>query len=54
MLDDNYKEVRFDIHCKTCKYKDTKEKDSPCNECLDEPMNLYSDKPVRWKGVVDK
>lgn len=48
-MTENYKEVYFDQYCKTCKYKDTKETDDPCNECLYEPMNLYSHKPVKWE-----
>lgn len=48
-MTENYKEVYFDQYCKTCKYKDTKETDDPCDECLYEPMNLYSHKPVKWK-----
>lgn len=48
-MTENYKEVYFDQYCKTCKYKDTKETDDPCDECLYEPMNLYSHKPVKWE-----
>ena len=36
-------------HCKTCEYKDLEEKIDPCNDCLAEPMNANSDKPVYWK-----
>lgn len=49
MLDNNYKEIRFDIYCETCKHNGLDEKCDPCNECLEEPMNLYSEKPVRWE-----
>lgn len=41
--------VRFDIYCKECKYKDTDENEDPCNECLAEPVNEYSKKPVCFK-----
>jgi len=34
-MTDNYKEVRFDIYCKTCKYHDFVETKDPCNECLE-------------------
>lgn len=47
-MEDYYKEVYFDKYCKTCKYEKTKETDDPCNECLSEPSNLYSHKPVSW------
>ena len=41
--------VRFDIYCKDCKYQTTEETDDPCNECLAEPVNEYSKKPVCFK-----
>lgn len=41
--------VRFDQYCKTCKHCDLAESEDPCNECLTEPVNLYSHKPVNWK-----
>ena len=43
------KEVRFDQYCKTCAHKDVKEEDDPCFDCLNEPMNQYSHKPVRYE-----
>lgn len=48
--DDNYKEVYFAEYCKTCKYEKTPEVEMPCTECLDYPVNLYSHKPINWKG----
>ena len=48
-MDNDYQECNFETYCKTCKYKDIKEVEDPCNECLDEPMNLYTDKPVKYK-----
>lgn len=44
-----YKEVRFDEYCKTCKYESKKEDEDPCDECINNPVNLYSKKPVNWK-----
>lgn len=49
-MDDNYKEVYFDKYCETCKYKDADEKDDPCRDCLGEPVNSYSHKPVKYKS----
>lgn len=46
---DEYKEVCFDKYCKTCKYFEKKDVEDPCDECLGEPMNLYSHKPVNYK-----
>ena len=45
----DYKEVRFDEYCKTCKYEPKKEDEDPCDECLNNPVSLYSKKPVNWK-----
>ena len=44
-----YQEVLFDKYCPTCKhYKKDGAKD-PCNDCLTEPYNEYSEKPVYWE-----
>lgn len=45
-----YREVKFDIFCATCKHADLKDTDEPCCECLEEPTNMYTEKPVRWKA----
>lgn len=44
-----YKEVHFGDYCKNCMYLDKPDSEDPCHECLGEPVNLYSHKPVRWK-----
>lgn len=44
-----YKEVHFHKYCETCKHRNVKNEDEPCNECLDHPLNLYSHKPVNWE-----
>ena len=47
----HYKEVHFDEHCKTCKHeKDEVTEDSVCDNCLDNPINVNSHKPVRWEA----
>ena len=43
------KEVYFGVYCKTCKHKDKKEDEDPCWDCLAEPKNTYSHKPVYWE-----
>lgn len=43
--------VEFDKYCHRCKHKDVKETDDPCNECLTEPVNEYSHKPVRFEDA---
>lgn len=45
---DGTKIVNFE-YCNTCEYKDTPEDENPCHECLNEPVNLYSEKPVNYK-----
>ena len=46
--------VDFYTHCKTCKYETTIETDDPCNECLEQPTNEYTTKPVMWKEKEKK
>lgn len=41
-----FKEVYFDNFCALCKYKDNKESEPPCDDCLNEPVNENSHKPV--------
>lgn len=43
------KEVYFHEYCKTCKHKEVKNTEDPCNECLSNPTNLYSHKPVKYE-----
>jgi hypothetical protein len=50
MIGDFYeKEVLFSKYCRSCKHEKCKETDEPCNECLSEPTNLYSHKPINWE-----
>jgi len=45
-----YKEVRFDKYCDICAHKEKlTEYGSICDECLGEPLNLHSVKPVNWE-----
>ena len=48
-MEGEYLFVDFKKYCKTCKYRGVKETDEPCNECLENPMNLFSQKPVKWE-----
>lgn len=48
--DNEYKEVYFYKYCKDCKYDKLLNTDDPCNECLDEPINQYSHKPVKFEA----
>lgn len=47
-MDDCYKEVYFDQYCKKCGHEKLKEDESPCDECLSEPVNVDSHKPVKF------
>lgn len=51
-MENDYKEVYFDQYCKTCKYEKTNENAYPCDECLEEPANVNSHKPVKWEEKV--
>ena len=43
--------VEFEKYCKTCKHKDVKDEYGidPCHECLNEPVNTHSRKPVNYE-----
>lgn len=47
-MEDSYKIVHFGEYCKTCEHYTKKEEEDPCDECLNEPANLYSHKPVNY------
>lgn len=51
MIEDSCKEVYFGEYCKTCQFEkdDESNTSSPCYDCLNEPVNLYSHKPTGWK-----
>lgn len=44
-----YKEVYFDVYCSECEHEGLKDVESPCNECLENPINLHSHKPTNFK-----
>lgn len=43
------KEVYFHEYCPKCKYHDMKEAEDPCTDCLNQPMNYDSHKPICFK-----
>ena len=47
-LDSEYREVRYDIYCEQCKHKEETGYESVCEEFLDNPTNLYTDKPDHY------
>ena len=44
------KEVYFDQYCKSCKYHGLEESKDPCNDCLAEPSNTNSHKPMNYES----
>ena len=48
-MEDSYKEVYFSEYCKTCVHCDLTEDKEPCEDCLNEPVNVYSHKPVFYE-----
>lgn len=40
--------VEFVEYCHKCKHAETPENESPCWECLDEPVNEDSHKPINF------
>lgn len=51
MNDENLQEVYYDRYCKTCKHKKLPEEADPCDECLSNPVNYATHKPMNWVGV---
>lgn len=45
----DYKEVYYDQYCSRCVHQELEEDDEPCRDCLDEPVNVYSHKPIYWE-----
>lgn len=43
------KEVYFHVWCPKCEYDKTPENEDPCWDCLNEPVNIESHKPVKFK-----
>ena len=48
-MESQYKIVHFHEYCRKCKYYEKKESEDPCNECLNNPGNMDSHKPVNFK-----
>lgn len=49
-----YHIVTFDEYCATCKYKDLPESDGPCYDCLANPVNENSHRPVLYTPKKSK
>lgn len=53
-MNEGFKEVMFDWYCSKCVHKDLKDNEHPCDECLEEAINLYSHKPVNYEEDTTK
>lgn len=49
ILENDYKEVYFGEWCSKCKHYKKREDEDPCYDCLDEPVNVHSHKPVYFE-----
>lgn len=45
----SYKEVYYHQYCPTCKHRKVKNVDEPCDECLSEPLNWNTHRPVNYE-----
>lgn len=45
-MDKPFTSLYFNAYCKECKFRDKDKDDSPCDDCLNEPVCSYSSKPV--------
>lgn len=48
------KEVLFGKYCPKCKYEKLEEYKDPCHECLNNPVNANSHKPIYFKEREEK
>ncbi len=48
-MNEGYKEVRYDLYCKKCKYGDLSGDEEPCWECLSDSIRMRSDKPHKFE-----
>lgn len=49
-MDNIFKEVRFDEYCKYCKHYRDPETGDICDDCLSNPVNAESTKPIHYDG----
>ncbi|MBO6285674.1 MAG: hypothetical protein J6O18_05140 [Bacilli bacterium] len=41
--------VDFYSNCKLCKYIDLDDSEDPCDECLANPVNMNSERPIHYE-----
>lgn len=42
--------VDFHKYCELCEYSELSESNDPCFDCLCEPVNVYSHRPIKFKA----
>lgn len=45
----NYKEVYYDPYCSKCEHMKKTEEEEPCAECLNNPVNEWTHRPVKFE-----
>lgn len=53
-MENTEKIVKFEDYCGSCEYFDTDDRFDPCHECLNNPTNQNSRKPVNYKKSEKK
>lgn len=48
-MEEHVKEVRYDLYCKKCKHYELPQDKEPCHDCLNQPWNVDSKKPIYFK-----
>lgn len=49
MQGDEQKIVYFEEYCPKCEHYKKSESEDPCWECLDNPVNVWSHKPIKFE-----
>lgn len=49
VVDSDLREVNYEKYCIICKHAECPEHEDPCFECLDNPLNYCTEKPVKWE-----
>ena len=53
-MEEQVKEVRFDIYCEKCKYQNLSEQDDPCWDCLNQGYNFDTHRPINFEEAPGK
>ena len=52
VVDSDLREVNFEKYCIICKHAECPEHEDPCFECLDNPLNYCTEKPVKCAKIT--